>query len=368
MSAVKDKPLVYYPRKRYKEFNLVLCDLFKCISDTGESWARNDNASEESDTSLHFESHRIADYRLNKEWKVTYPSYNLLSRWRLRLQSEKCITHLDLDSTLPLDATAKALYVRLVCSLSELRILSLRNNQLTHHELTNHIGCLTHLIELQLATNLLTKLPYGLKFCRQLNVLGLENNQFVALPYFLREMPELHTVRRLGNNFNDSYINLRAAMESRLRPAQPSQHLRVLSLFQLAESTALSSGVLFGDPRPPLSDFLLEKVCGLSSLSNGCYPCDICHKTPLRSPLSLIIFPEMFVGIPMPPVCATVCDLPCARTANELSFEFSSVPPAALNVVGIGRRSTRSFQGNAERGNRRGRRNVSRLFCGCIQE
>lgn len=365
MTAIKDQPVVYYPRIQYKKFNSVLCDLFERVP---AGVRTDDNVCEDDNWTLRFESHRFADERLNKEWKVSYPSYNLLSRWRIHLRndSKNFITHLDLDSALPTDVTAKALYIRLVCSLSKLRILSLRNNQLTHHEFTSHIGCLSHLIELQLAMNHLTMLPYGIKFCRQLCVLGLENNQFAALPYFLREMPELHTVRRLGNNFNDSYINLRAAMESRLRPIRTSHQIQVPSLFQLAEAKVLSTGVVFGDAH--ISDYIFERVCNLSSLSDGSYPCDICNKTPLQSPLSLIIFPELFIGIPMPPVCAIVCDLPCARIANQLSFEFSSVPPAAMNVVGVGRRSIRTFQTSGERENRRERLNLSRLFCGCIRE
>ena len=79
-----------------------------------------------------------------------------------------------------------------------------------HHEkkissISHLVGKLNMVKTLNLHFNFLTSLPETLVFCQELKKLSLENNEFKELPLFLKDMPQLETVYRYGNQRSETY-------------------------------------------------------------------------------------------------------------------------------------------------------------------
>ena len=82
------------------------------------------------------------------------------------------------------------------------------DRNLKANELSSLIGNFKDLSTLNLEFNQISSLPTTLLFCQKLKTLKLMNCRFTELPGFLQHLPNLESITRYHNPFDENNLNM----------------------------------------------------------------------------------------------------------------------------------------------------------------
>lgn len=226
------------------------------------------------------------------------------------------LTELHLDNVLRDRSSSLESIPREIFRCHSVRCLSLRYNDL--EVLPADIGNLYNLIYLALTGNKLENrsIPYTLCFCRQLEILLLDNNLLDALPGFLLDLKSLKTVHRHGNHnyFKSTFMWYHTDVYERIiaipavrRSENAEQPLRLQ--FWAAKAVIAKKVNFFRNPCVPKK--LKDYMCEIYSYFNLCAHCETAKLLGGKG-YKVITFKNPYLGNTCVPFQHWACSLYCA--------------------------------------------------------